>query len=86
MYTVRLVRGAQRAFGDADSVLQRKLERCWDVLAQDPRRHPNIRKLKGKLAAYWRFRVGATRVIYRIAEPERTVWIAAIDHRREAYR
>jgi len=86
MYTVRLVREAQKAFEDADAVLQRKLDRCWGILAQDPRRHPNIRKLKGELSAYWRFRVGDMRVIYRITEPEQTVWVTAIEHRREAYR
>lgn len=86
MYAVRLTRGAQRAFEDADAALQRKLHRCWGTLARDPWRHPNIRKLKGKLSAYWRFRVGTWRVIYRIDEQEQTVWVVAIEHRRDAYR
>ena len=83
---MRLARDAQKAFEEADAALQRKLDRCWDTLARDPRRHPNIRKLKGALSAYWRLRVGARRVIYRIDEPEHTVWVLAIEHRREAYR
>jgi len=86
MYAVRLARDAQKAFEDADSALQRKLDRCWDALTRDPRRHPNIRKLKGKLSAYWRFRVGARRVIYRIDEQEQTVWVVTIEHRRDVYR
>jgi len=86
MYAVRLALGAQKTFEDADAALQRKLDRCWTVLASDPRRHPNIRKLKGKLSAYWRFRVGAIRVIYRIDDPRQTVWVEAIEHRRDVYR
>lgn len=85
MYTVRLTEDAQGAFEDADAPLQRKLERCWDTLARDPRRHPNIRKLKGKLSAYYRYRVGAWRVLYRIDGAQQLVWVVAIEHRREAY-
>ena len=86
MYTVRLTQDAQRAFEDADAPRQRKLDRCWDTLARDPRRHPNARKLKGKLSAYWRYRVGTWRVLYRIDEQEQTVWVVAIEHRRDVYR
>jgi len=86
MYHVRLTEDAQRVFEGADAALQRKLDRCFLYLRTDPRRHPNIRKLKGELSAYHRFRVGDWRVIYRIDDERRTVWVAAIDHRREAYR
>ena len=86
MYTVRLAREAQQAFERGEAALQRKLGRCWDALANAPRRHPNIRKLKGKLSAYYRYRIGDWRVIYRIDDDKATVWVVAIEHRREAYR
>lgn len=86
MYGVRLTRDAQRAFEAADASLQRKLDRCFAILASDPRRHPNIRKLKGPLSAYHRYRVGDHRVVYRIDDAPRIVWVAAIELRRDAYR
>ena len=86
MYTVRLTRDAQKAFEEADAALERKLDRCWDALARDPRHHPNTRKLKGRLSAYWRFRLGAWRVLYRIDEQVQTVWVVGVEHRRDAYR
>ncbi len=86
MYAVRLTRHAHKAFEDADAALQRKLDRCCEALARDPRRQPNARKLKGKLSAYWRYRVGTWRVLYRIDDQEQTVWVVAIEHRRDVYR
>ena len=86
MFTVRLSEDAQRAFEAAQAPLQRKLDRCFAYLAQDPRRHPNICRLSGRLAAYYRYRAGDYRVVYRVDEEKRTVWVAEIEHRREVYR
>ncbi len=85
MYRVLLTESARRSYEDAPAPLQRKLDRCFETLAADPRQHPNIRALKGQLKAYYRYRVGDHRVIYRIKDEERTVLVAAIAHRREAY-
>jgi len=86
MYQVSLSEDAQRAFEKAQAPLQRRLDRCFALLAAEPRQHPNIRRLKGELAAYHRYRVGDWRVLYRIDEVQKIVWVAAIEHRREAYR
>jgi len=85
MYSVRLLPQAGRFYADADRPLANKLARCFEQLEQNPRIHPNITRLKGPLAGYYRFRVGDYRVIYRIEERGRIVIVAIIAHRREAY-
>jgi mRNA interferase RelE/StbE len=85
MYSVRLLPQARRFYADADRPLANKLARCFEQLEENPRIHPNITRLKGPLAGYYRFRVGDYRVIYRIEERGRIVIVAIIAHRREAY-
>ena len=85
MYSVALAAAARRVYEAADSSLQRKLDRCFRVLAQDPRRHPNIKRLKGKLKGYYRYRIGDYRVIYRIEEDRKLVIVVMIVHRSDAY-
>jgi mRNA interferase RelE/StbE len=86
MYRVILSRDAQRFFDDAGPPLQRKLDRCFDMLKVDPRRHPNIKPLKGRLDGYYRYRVGDYRVVFRVDAPSRIVYVPAIEHRSAAYR
>jgi mRNA interferase RelE/StbE len=85
VYDVRLSDAAQRAYDEADAPLQNKLDRCFQILAVDPRNHGNIKRLRGNLAGLWRFRVGDHRVIYRIDEAVEVVGVAAIAHRRDVY-
>ena len=57
---------AQEFFEEASASLQRKLDRCFEMLKTDPRSHPNIKQPKGDLAGYYRYRVGDYRVVYDI--------------------
>ncbi|HEX9736555.1 MAG TPA: type II toxin-antitoxin system RelE/ParE family toxin [Thermoanaerobaculia bacterium] len=85
MYRVVLAEPARRFYENAEASLQRKLDRCFDVLAQTPRRHPNVKPLTGKLKGYYRFRIGDYRVIYRVDDDGRLVIVALITHRSKAY-
>lgn len=85
MYRVVLSDSARRFYEKAVASLQRKLDRCFQVLAQDPYRQPNIKRLKGRLKGYYRYRVGDYRVIYRVEEANRLVIVALIVHRSDAY-
>ena len=85
MFEVRLSESAQAVFAAAQASLQRKLDRCFQHLAADPRRHPNIKRLKGELAGYYRYRVGDYRVLYRVDDNTRAMYVAIIAHRREVY-
>ena len=85
MYRAVLAEPARRFYENAEASLQRKLDRCFDVLAQTPRSHPNIKPLTGKLKGYYRYRIGDYRVIYRIDDDGRLVIVVLITHRSKAY-
>ena len=85
MYSVVLAEKARRFYEGADAALQRKLDRCFEQLAVDPRRHPNVKRLKNRFKGYYRYRLGDYRVIYRIEEARRLVIVALIVHRSDAY-
>jgi mRNA interferase RelE/StbE len=76
---------AKRFFEDADAGLQRRLDRCLDLLKVSPRQHPRVKALKGPLAGYWRFRVGDYRILYRVDDKAATVWVDKIAHRSKVY-
>ena len=86
MYEVLLTRDAQKFYQDAGAPLVRRLNRCFDQLRRNPYEHPNIRRLKGPLAGYWRYRVGDWRVVYCVGEDRRIVTVVFIVHRSKAYR
>ena len=55
------------------------------ALADQPRPH-GVVKLKGTKDDRWRVRVGDYRVLYAIDDRRKTVEVARVLHRREAYR
>ena len=86
MYEVLLTHEAQRFYEHADPVLARKLNRCFQYLRKYPYEHPNIKRLKGPLAGYFRYQVGDCRVVYSVDEQKREVTVLLIAHRSKAYR
>ena len=85
MYEVWLTRDAEQFYQGADDPLARRLNRCFDQLRRNPHDHANIKRLKGPLAACWRYRVGDWRVVYRVNEDEHVVTVLLIAHRSRAY-
>jgi mRNA interferase RelE/StbE len=85
MYHVFLGQTAKERFEESEKSLQAKLDRCFECLAENPRRHNNIKPLKGSFAGYLRFRVGDYRVVYRVEEPKRRVVVVDIAHRKDVY-
>lgn len=85
MYSVQLSASAQRFYARSDPRLAKKLARCFAQLERDPRRHSNIKPLKGPYFGFFRFRVGDYRVVYRIDDAGKVVIVRIIAHRREVY-
>jgi mRNA interferase RelE/StbE len=85
MYSVVLSDTARHFYDDADGWLQRKLDRCFEVLKTTPRAYPNIKPLKGQWAGHYRFRIGEYRVVYSIDDAGRVVIVAIIAHRSKVY-
>jgi mRNA interferase RelE/StbE len=65
MYSVILAQKARKFYAKAEVSLAQKIARCFQILEQDPRKHPNIKPLTGKLQGRYRYRIGDYRVIYR---------------------
>ena len=85
MYEVFLTREAQRFYEEAEASLVRRLNRCFQYLKESPYEHPNIKRLKGPLSGYFRYRVGDWRVVYSVDEQKRVVVVLLIAHRSKAY-
>lgn len=82
-YSVYLLPSAER---DCDRLPKEAYERCRKAflkLEQNPRPH-GCQKLVGDDGH--RLRVGDYRILYRIDDPSRRVYIYRVKHRREAYR
>ena len=86
MYKVSLTQEAEQFYSQADLPLIKRLNRCFDILQQNPYEHPNIKRLRGPLSGYYRFRAGNWRVIYEVRENSQQVIILLIIHRSRAYR
>ena len=52
-------------------------------IGYNPRRAD--KHLSGRYYCFWRRRVGGFRIIYRVSDKERTVWVVEICHRRSCY-
>jgi len=83
-YTVVIGIDAQDFFESASATLQKKLDRCFEILKIEPRNYPNIKALKGEFLGYYRYRVGDYRVIYEI-DDSKLVTILLIAHRSRVY-
>lgn len=85
MYKVVLSREAQRFFERCDSVVARKLTRCFESLEANPRAGNNVKALKGPLAGSYRYRVGDLRVVYSLNDRAFTVSVITIAKRGDVY-
>jgi len=85
MYDVVLANSARLVFERVDAALQKKLDRCFVQLMNEPRRHNNIKALKGRFGGFLRYRVGDYRVIYRIDDRDKKVVVFDIANRKDVY-
>ena len=84
-YDVRFQSAARRAITHRlpESVAAAVLEFCDAALADNPQRVG--KPLMGPLAGCHGARRGTYRIVYRIDEPSRTVYVLDIDHRSDVY-
>lgn len=85
MYEVVLYPEAKAAYARADRAFAKKIAKSLVQLEQNPRKHPNIKALKGNLAGLYRYRVGDYRMTYQIDDETMQVLVVTIKHRSEAY-
>ena len=86
MYEIQLTQEAQRVYQEVDVPLAKRLNCCFDQLRRNPYEHPNIKRLRGSLKGYWRYRVGDWRVIYSADQGVHRVVVVLTVRRSQAYR
>lgn len=60
-------------------------EYVYPLLRSNPYFGPNIKRLKGKLSEYYRYRIGDYRLFYKIEKERIIIFIIDIEHRKDAY-
>jgi mRNA-degrading endonuclease RelE of RelBE toxin-antitoxin system len=85
-FRVVVARSAARRLAEQlpEAVAAACIEFIFGPLAEDP--HRVGAPLRKPFEGQWRARRGEYRVRYRIDDPEETVYVLDVDHRRDAYR
>jgi len=82
-YNVQILRRAQKELTQIAKPEYERIKEAIQNLAQDPRPQ-GCKKLTGREG--WRIRVGGYRVIYEIDDPQHTLTVLHIGHRRDVYK
>jgi mRNA interferase RelE/StbE len=85
MYEIRILEAAIRDLRKLDPPIARRIAQRINWLAEnldDIQRE----RLTGDLSEFYKFRVGAYRILYEVIEDEAVIMIHQIGHRREIYR
>lgn len=65
---------------------RRVVEVVYPVLRREPHFGPNIKRLKGELGEFYRYRIGDYRLFYTIEESDVVVVVVDLRSRQAAYR
>jgi mRNA interferase RelE/StbE len=82
-YSVGILRRAQKELAQLPKQEYERIKEAIKSLTQDPR-PAGCKKLSGREG--WRIRVGDYRVIYEINDPQQSLTILHIGHRRDVYK
>ena len=85
-YKVQLSPHAARQYKKLDPPIKSSVQSGIDVLTHAPLTGSNIKRLKGRLHDYYRYRVGDYRIAYTVSHPDRVVYVDYIQHRKDVYR
>ncbi len=67
-------------------VYRRVVDVVYPMLRREPHFGPNIKKLKGDLGLFYRYRIGDYRLFYTIEESDVVVVVVDLRSRQSAYR
>ena len=68
------------------SLHRRIVEVVYPLLRREPHFGPDIKRLKGELSDFYRYRVGDYRLFYTIDEQEVIVVVVDLRNRQDSYR
>ncbi len=61
------------------------VEYVYPMLRRNPYYGPNIKRLRGNLSNYYRYRIGDYRLFYQIKNEKIMIFVMDIKHRKDAY-
>lgn len=86
-YSLLLTRSAQKDLEVLPPEVLRRVDQALEALADNPFLPGKVKKLKGNAhPPVYRLRVGDYRVLFTVDPEAKTLTVARIKHRREAYR
>ena len=85
-FEVHLSPHAVREFKKLDPQTKEKIRHAIDSLRQSPTSGPSVKRLKGMLREYYRYRLGDYRIVYAVSPKTHQVFIDYIQHRKDVYR
>lgn len=85
-YDVRLSPHAVRQYKQLPPSVAPQIQAGLDALRHSPLSGAKVKRLRGRLRDYFRYRAGDYRVIYAVDTRERVVDIDYIQHRKDVYR
>ena len=86
MFEIELSRQAEKFYQWADTQTVRRLNACFEKLAQNPYTSSRIKKLRGEFQGSYRYRIGKLRVIYSVDVNKNVIYIEVMDSRKQVYR
>jgi mRNA-degrading endonuclease RelE of RelBE toxin-antitoxin system len=86
MYEIELSKSSVKALDGFDSKTQKRICKALQTVKRDPFWHDKIRKLRGKLKGRFRFRTDDIRIIYKVVEESKTIFVEAIGKRGGIYK
>lgn len=85
-YRVQLSPHATREYRKLDPPVKPMVQAGMDALQQSPLAGPRVKRLKGRLHRYYRYRAGEYRILYVVEQSSRTVHVDYIQRRSDVYR
>ena len=86
MYKIVVHKRAAKSLKKASDPQITKLKDILIKLANNPHDYPEIKKMAGEWAGYWRIRIGVFRVIFWIDKTKKIIFIDHIGNRGDVYK
>jgi mRNA interferase RelE/StbE len=86
MYEVFISREAEKYYKRQDKDTKRRINRCIEILSQEPLSGSHIKRLHGNLEGKYRYAIGGLRIVYEVDTKNKAVEIKAIGRRGDVYK
>ena len=85
-WSIELGDRARKSLKAMETPDKRRIEKFFDRLESTDNPRITGKALQGRLAGYWRYRVGDYRIISQISDGALIILVIEIDHRKDIYR